>query len=267
MSISKLIKLILSPIKYFPLALKKAEKYLCYFFRDSAFFLQGQMDINPKSLWFSNHFSARTGGFFPQNDQAKRRIVDLEPWDTTRRDMLVLFLRTIIEKKVHGGFVELGVYQGKTAKLIHHYAPERKLHLFDTFEGFGEKMVLSENDNMDYKISSDHFADTNIEKVKRYIAAENENVYFYNGYFPDSIPVGFSDLKFAFVQLDADLFEPTFEGLKFFYPRMNRGGFIVVHDYNAWPGARKAVDDFFSERVETAVPMPDKSGSVLIIKQ
>jgi hypothetical protein len=48
---------------------------------------------------------------------------------------------------------------------------------------------------------------------------------------------------------------------------MSIRGIILVHDYNAWIGARKAVDDFFADKVELPVPMPDKSGSVLIIKQ
>jgi hypothetical protein len=48
---------------------------------------------------------------------------------------------------------------------------------------------------------------------------------------------------------------------------MNTGGYILVHDYNAWIGARKAVDEFFSTRKEIPIPMPDKSGSALIQKQ
>jgi hypothetical protein len=48
---------------------------------------------------------------------------------------------------------------------------------------------------------------------------------------------------------------------------MSVGGIIIVHDYNAWIGARQAVDDFFFDKSEIPVPMPDKSGSVLIVKQ
>lgn len=36
---------------------------------------------------------------------------------------------------------------------------------------------------------------------------------------------------------------------------------------NAWIGVRKAVDCFFKDKLELPVPMPDKSGSILIIKQ
>ena len=207
--------------------------------QNSSFFLQGQMDINPKSRWNNVALRNETGGFYPKGDESKRRICNLEPWDNTRRDMITLMLRTLVEKNIAGALAELGVYKGNTAKLIHHYLPERPLHLFDTFEGFTNRSVSTEKQHTDFD----------------------------QGYFPDSLPEDFPEQKFAFVHLDADLYEPTFEGLKYFYPRMSKQGIILVHDYNAWIGARKAVDDFFADKDELPVPMPDKSGSVLIIKQ
>ena len=96
------------------------------------------------------------------------------------------------------------------------------------------------------------------------LCSENENVFIHQGFFPDTIPSGFKEKKFAFIHLDADLYQPTLDGLEYFYTRMSVGGFILIHDYNAWIGARKAVDDFFNTKKEIPIPMPDKSGSVLI---
>ena len=78
-------------------------------------------------------FIKSTGGFYLKHDKENRKIYNLEPWDNTRRDMLILLLRTLAEKKIKGDMAELGVHKGFTAKLIHHYMPERKFHLFDTF--------------------------------------------------------------------------------------------------------------------------------------
>jgi O-methyltransferase len=72
--------------------------------------------------------------------------------------------------------------------------------------------------------------------------------------------------QLAFVHLDADLYESTHAGLEFFYPRVPSRGFIVIHDYNSWLGARRAVDEFFRTRPELPIPMPDKSGSALVVK-
>jgi O-methyltransferase len=235
-------------------------------FKNTAFFLQGQMDINPRSRWYNRDLVQETGGFYPANCREGRCIYDLEPWDCTRRDMLVLLLRTVIEQDIQGDMAELGVYKGSTARLIHHYLPERRLHLFDTFEGFTERSVVAERENTSFATKGHKFSDTSLEGVKRYISQQNDNVHYYPGYFPDTIPDGFDNLRFSFVSLDADLFEPTLEGLKFFYPRMSSRGMLVVHDYNAWIGARKAVDEFFSGKPELPIPMPDKSGSALIVK-
>jgi O-methyltransferase len=235
--------------------------------KNTSFFMQGQMDISPRSRWYNKEFEQETGGFFPKNSRDGRKIFDLEPWDCTRRDMLILLLRTVIERDIKGDLAEVGVYKGNTARLIHHYLPERKLHLFDTFEGFTERSVTAEKENTSFATKGHKFSDTSLEGVKRYVAQQNDNVHYYKGYFPDSIPPGFGASTFSFVSLDADLFEPTLEGLKFFYPRMSVNGLLVVHDYNAWIGARKAVDEFFLDKAEMPVPMPDKSGSALIIKQ
>ena len=235
--------------------------------KNTSFFLQGQMDISPRSRWYNREFEQETGGFFPENSREGRRIYDLEPWDCTRRDMLVLLLRTIVEHGIEGDMAELGVYKGKTARLIHHYVPEKPLHLFDTFEGFTDRSVVAEKKNTNLSTKGHKFSNTSLEGVKRYVDQQNDNVHFYKGYFPDSIPPALDSQTFSFVSLDADLFEPTLEGLKYFYPRMSTRGLLLVHDYNAWIGARKAVDEFFSDKPEMPIPMPDKSGSALIVRQ
>jgi len=89
----------------------------------------------------------------------------------------------------------------------------------------------------------------------------------FQGYFPDSVDKKLEQTTFAFVHLDADLYEPTRNGLEFFYPRVSSGGIILIHDYNAWPGCRKAVDKFFRIKKEFPIAMPDKSGSAIIVKQ
>ena len=233
----------------------------------TSFFMQGQMDISPKSRWYNNEFEQETGGFFPKNDRDNRQICNLEPWDCTRRDMLILLLRTIVEQNISGDMAEIGVYKGNTAKLIHHYLPEKKLHLFDTFAGFTERSIIAEKENTNFITKGHKFSDTSLEGVQQYVAQKNANIHYYKGYFPDTIPPGFDSLRFSFVHLDADLFEPTMEGLKYFYSRMNTKGLLVIHDYNAWKGARKAVDVFFADKTEMPIPMPDKSGSAMIIKQ
>ena len=238
----------------------------CGVFGRTGFYCQGRMDIDPRSWWFNPKFVGDTGGFFVAGDPAKRAINTLEPWDSVRRDMIIMLLRDLVERKVEGDLAELGVFRGSTARLIHHYLPERKFYLFDTFAGFAERDVQIEAAQTGRSTKSSEFALTTLDLARRNVAQQNENVQFFPGYFPESAPAFLKDRTFAFVNLDADLYEPTFAGLNFFYERMVPGGYILVHDYSSWPGARKAVQEFFKDKPETPVPMPDKSGSALISK-
>lgn len=235
-------------------------------FRSRSFYLQGRMDIDSQSPWYSRDFIRSYGGFFVPNDETKRSVADFEPWDTVRRDMLILLLRSLNERGVPGDLVELGVYRGMTAKLLHHYMPDRTLHLFDTFRGFDPINIASERKQTGLVLKASHFADTSVDGVLRYIEPKSDRICVYPGFFPATVPGGFSERQFAFVHLDADLYEPTLIALQYFYPKLATGGYIVVHDYNSWPGARKAVDEYLAKERAVPVPMPDKSGSVLIVR-
>lgn len=232
----------------------------------SGFYVQARMDIDDRSWWGSPEIISSAGGYFVRGDSTPRKVLELEVWDTVRRDIIVLLLRDLVVRKVEGDLAELGVYRGFSARVIHHYLPERKFYLFDTFTGFDERDIQAERTVTGRQAQALEFARTGVERALRHIAPQNDNVQVFPGYFPDSAPEFLRERKFAFVNLDADLYEPMLAGLKFFYDKMAPGGFILAHDFNAWPGSRKAVEEFFKGKPELPIPMPDKSGSVLIVK-
>jgi hypothetical protein len=55
---------------------------------------------------------------------------------------------------------------------------------------------------------------------------------FRQGYFPET-SVGLENEKFSFVMLDVDIYQPSLEVFRFFYPRLTRGGYFFMHDYNS----------------------------------
>ncbi len=233
---------------------------------NQAFYLQSQMDIHPKSRYHNLRIIEKTGGFYILNDSIKREIVSYNtPWDLVRRDMLILILKDILINQIKGDLVELGVYKGFTAKLIHYYVPERMLYLFDTYGGFDKDDLAIEKSRTGHSIQS-HFKSAVSRDVINYIKPKNDNVVPVEGVFPGSIPENFSEKIFSFIHIDMDLFEPTLSALNYFYPRTSKGGYMVIHDYNTWGGAHDAVDEFFKGKAESPVPMPDKNGSALIKK-
>ena len=83
--------------------------------------------------------------------------------------------------KIEGAFVELGVYQGETAVILHEMDTSRDLHLFDTFEGFVEEDLIAET-NKDDRYTVSNFSDTHLDTVKS-LFIDSSNVFYYKGYF------------------------------------------------------------------------------------
>ena len=226
--------------------------------------IQSLMDIAPGSRWHNPAFVARFGGFSLPGQP--RTYEPCFPQDRVRSDQIVLLLRELEMRAIPGAMAELGVHRGGSARLLHHYAPARRLYLFDTFTGFSPTDLDRESVDFTYNKIAD-FADTSVPFVLSYIAPINANVTPVSGWFPGSITPAIERETFAFVHLDADLEEPIAAGLAFFSPRLAPGGFILVHDYNAWPGARLAVDRFVAGTPGwIVVPLADKAGSALLVR-
>jgi hypothetical protein len=52
----------------------------------------------------------------------------------------------------------------------------------------------------------------------------------------------------AFVHLDSDWYESTMTALQRIWPHVSVGGVVVIDDYDAWSGCRRAVDEYFADR-------------------
>lgn len=179
---------------------------------------------------------------------------------------LVNFMLNITKtiENIGGSVAELGVYQGDTASILASFCQKKskKLFLFDTFEGFSQKDLI-EIDRTREKL----FAETSLAYVEN-IIEKSENVYFIKGYFPDSAIEISEDERYCFVHIDCDLYYPIKSGLEYFWPKLNVGGMIMVHDYSSghWEGATKAVDEFCNLYNISVVLIPDLSGSVILTK-
>lgn len=178
---------------------------------------------------------------------------------------LKMISQEIYERNVPGAIAELGVYQGYLAAAMNRLFPERKLYLFDTFSGFDERDIAIEKSEGLSQAMTGNFNDTSINLVRKSLPYP-ENVIFKQGFFPETV-AGVQE-KFALVSLDADLYQPLYEGLKFFYPNMSSGGYLLIHDYNnsRFSGAKKAVRQFCEREEVFLVPLPDFHGSAVIVK-
>ena len=54
--------------------------------------------------------------------------------------------------------------------------------------------------------------------------------------------------KISILRLDTDFYISTKIELEILYPKLVRGGILIIDDYGYWQGAKKAVDEYFENQ-------------------
>ena len=194
-----------------------------------------------------------------------------EVWNTGLDKIQValtqLISREVYQQNIQGAIAELGVFRGFNASVMNYFFPDRKLYLFDTFEG-PDPRDLREEEQLGYDTSSYRrdWGNTNIDVVMSKMP-HKENIILKKGWFPASA-LSLEHETFCYVFLDVVFYRPMYEGLHWFYPRLADGGYIVVDTFNwdNYPGSKKAVYDFAREVGISYIPIPNWTGSVVIGK-
>jgi len=182
-------------------------------------------------------------------------------WDFVRHAAMGLALRRIVNEGIAGDLAEVGVWRGDCAEFIHLFSPERRMYLFDTFEGFPAQKDEADNE------FSQEFLDTSESSVRKRFQ-NNPNMVIKAGIFPDTAS-DLHDNRFSFVSIDCDLYEPILESWRFFYERMTPGGYIFLHDHNGQgynDGPARATHEFLADKAEKIIDIPDQWGSIMIRK-
>ena len=168
-------------------------------------------------------------------------------------------------KNLQGNVAEAGVFQGDFAVLINKYFHEKTCYLFDTFEGFDARDIEKEENYQENPTRGDYFKMTSVEVVRSKLQ-NPERCIIKKGYVPETFE-GIED-QFCFVNLDMDLYQPTLEALKWFWPKMVDEGVILVHDYfdesGTYPNLKKAVIKFVEENNIRTMPIGDNLSIALI---
>ena len=218
-------------------------------------------------------------------DWHKIIIQKAEPFTMTSRERmygLIEAVKYIVHHNIEGDVVECGVWRGgsmlATAEALEHFnSTSRNLYLYDTYEGMppptdddvsyadekAEKMLKNEKDKEDSHI----WATSSLERVKQTLSLSNypsNLVHYIKGKVEDTIP-GTIPQRIALLRLDTDWYESTKHELIHLYPRLVKGGVLIIDDYGFWKGARKAVDEYFRENnVQILLNRMDDTGRIAV---
>jgi hypothetical protein len=225
----------------------------------------GRLRADPPQRYSGNYgrYLARGGKLRLEDDLKGYLAGGMHDGDMARFYFFSLAFDQIVKEDLSGDLAELGVYKGYSASLLANYARRlgRTAYLLDTYEGFNQEDF--KGIDADQKVS---FKDTSLEAVRALVGEANAK--FVKGFFPATAAQLPPDATYCLVHIDCDLYAPMASALEYFYPRLVPGGFLIAHDYSSlhWNGAEKAVDEFFHDKPECVIPMPDNAGSMIIRK-
>jgi O-methyltransferase len=182
----------------------------------------------------------------------------------------------IVENNIPGDFVECGVWKGGSSMVIAETLSmmnitDRKIYLYDTFEGMPEpssqdtkirggkdpKAIWeSEKENGGWCAVSLEEVQSNLKKT----SYPFENLIFVKGMVEKTIPTTIPE-HISLLRLDTDFYDSTYHEFVHLYPKLSPKGILIIDDYGSWKGSRDASDAYFKEhniklflhRVDTGV--------------
>jgi hypothetical protein len=191
-----------------------------------------------------------------------------------RLDALHYCAEEVLDRTVPGDLIETGVWRGGACIFLRGLlkvrgVTDRSVWLADSFAGLPSPDV--EKYPLDAMYQFHEFKELAIsaeevrENFRRY-GLLDEQVRFLEGWFRDTLPAA-PITRLALLRLDGDLYESTIDALTHLYPKLERGGFLIVDDYGDVKGCRTAVNDYRAAHGITEEIVPVDSNCVLWRKE
>jgi O-methyltransferase len=178
---------------------------------------------------------------------------------------LIQAVRHVAAMQIPGAFVECGVWRGGSMMaaamtLLARGESTRDLHLFDTYEGMSpptSKDVDIGGQSADVLLGTQDRSDpgsawcyASLDDVKagmRSTGYPETRMHFVKGKVEETIPAHAPETV-AILRLDTDWYESTRHEMEHLFPRLVKGGILIIDDYGHWKGAREAIDEYLRAR-------------------
>jgi predicted O-methyltransferase YrrM len=204
----------------------------------------------------------------PHYEQALTHFADAGIQLTIPRERLGKLLQVWWETRtVAGDVIECGAYRGATSLLIallgRLNGTRQKVLMLDTFAGMPAVSAYDlSRQNGEFRPPADQ-----VELIRRQAQAVGvaDRIEIHQGLFADTFPaLAARQARFAFVHIDANIYQGTLEACRFTIPRVPPGGAVVFDDYNGVCdlGARLAIDEYFAGQDIRPQPLTASSACV-----
>ncbi|MGV8813815.1 MAG: TylF/MycF/NovP-related O-methyltransferase [Gelidibacter sp.] len=206
-------------------------------------------------------------------------IEKVKAYTMTSPERIVSLIRAINyieENNIEGSVVECGVWKGGSimATLLALKEKTRDIFLYDTFEGMSEptledKSYKNESAQKAYLDKGDSWKRiecySTLDEVEHNIYSidyPKNKISFIQGKVEETIPQTIPE-KIAILRLDTDWYESTMHEMVHLFPKLVRGGVIIIDDYGHWQGCKKAVDEYlFNNDIKLLLNRIDYTGRI-----
>ena len=173
---------------------------------------------------------------------------------------LINSINYVSNKNIKGDFVECGVWKGGNLILYNLLNQKKnlnkKIYGYDTFEGMplpgrydfkydGRSAIDLYNQRTK---SNNGWMKSTFDEVEKNILKEcpTHNTNLIKGKVEDTL-LNDKNIpeKISILRLDTDFYESTKIELEILFPKLERGGILIIDDYGHWKGSKKAVDEYF----------------------
>ena len=157
-----------------------------------------------------------------------------------------------------GSIVECGIFKGNSLIRFASFrnlgiSKSKKILGFDMFGEFPETNF--QEDKKMRKLFIKQSGPVGISKQQLIKVLKQKKIYqkieLIKGNIVQTIPnyvKKHPKLKISFLNLDTDTYEPAKIILEYLYPKITKGGILLLDNYGFWPGETKAVDEYFKNK-------------------
>ncbi len=179
-----------------------------------------------------------------------------ELWDLVRQT-----------RHLDGDIIEAGVFKGGTAAILcksaQLHSPDSTVYLCDTFRGLAD---VSDKDTPRFFMGQ--MSSSRGEVNERLSILGFTNYEILEGTFPGDVAESISDKTFKLFHSDVDTYLSTRNCLNWVWPRLERGGIIVIDDYGErhMHGVVEAVDAFAQQHEDKVLFIYNLNAHVILIR-
>ena len=179
-----------------------------------------------------------------------------------------------LSSKSQGHIIECGVFKGISLirfatflKLLE--KSNKKIIAFDAFGKHPTTKIASDHKRRKELLShgKEAISEKQIMKVLKQKGLE-KNIELIRGDITETVPRYLKSnpkLKISLLNLDVDFYEPSMVILKNFYPKLSKGGILMLDDYGVWDGETIATDEYFAgKKIKIRKPSFSQTPSYVI---